>query len=85
MINELELEYLKNLARAATPGPWAETDTTDWDGTAQTGVNTPTGPLTWDDHEGYVFSPENAAFVATFNPEFVLRLLRILDTNPSTR
>lgn len=47
MISEPELEYLKNIARAAT----------------------------WDEHNGYVFSPENAAFIATFNPEFVLRIL----------
>lgn len=77
----MDYNELRKIARTASPGPWTATGSTDGGGTPQAGVYTATGPLTWDDHGGDVFLPEDAVFIATFNPEMILDLLDRLEEN----
>lgn len=76
MTEPLDLDALEAVARAATPGPWEESETVMWDDeTPQALVKTPDGALTWDDHGGLVFTPVDAAHIASFDPPTVLSLI----------
>lgn len=77
----MDYNELREIARTASPGPWTATGEVDWDGTPQAGVVTRNGALTWDDHGGDVFRPQDAVFIATFNPEMILDLLDRLEEN----
>lgn len=69
-ISEDTLTALTGLAQSASKGPW----TVD-KGEEADGVITADGSLSWDDHGGEVFTPENAAYLAAVNPEFILALI----------
>ena len=72
---ETDLNALRQIAEAATPGTWIATDPMEWDGASQAGVSTSEGMLTWDDHGGDVFKPADAQFIAAFDPPTVLALI----------
>lgn len=70
---------LRALAEAATPGPWSAGETTDWEDVPQASVNSSNAPITWDDHGGEVFKPEDAAYIAAVNPPTLIALLDELE------
>lgn len=60
-------DQLRALAAAATPGPWVAGEPRGWgdnDDEPQSDIDTPAGVLTWDDHGGEVFKPDDAEFIA---------------------
>lgn len=75
----LDTKHLRELAEAATPGPWAAGETTDWDGTPQASVNSSATPITWDDHSGEVFKPGDASYIAAIDPPTLITLLDELE------
>lgn len=71
MSTETAREFLaeqKRLADAATEGPWIADPPNQWgddDDTPQSTVRQfDSGSITWDDHGGEVFKPEDAEFIA---------------------
>lgn len=71
---------LRLKAEAAAVGPWKVSH-----GGTASGVDTPEGPLTWDDHGGEVFTPENAEYIAAFDPETAIRILNRLELAEASR
>lgn len=69
-ITDQSLAAVKALAEAATASPW----TVD-KGAEADGVRSSTGSISWDDHGGKVFTPEDAAFIAATDPQFILDLI----------
>ena len=54
-----QLEEIKARVEKASLGPWGAVKGSEYDG-----VDTLSGELTWDDHNGEVFKPEDADFIA---------------------
>lgn len=71
---------LRLKAEAASKGPWKASH-----GDEASGVDTPEGPLTWDDHGGEVFTRENAEYIAAFSPETAIRFLDRLELAEAER
>lgn len=69
-ITDQALENVRTFAEAATASPW----TVD-KGAEADGVRSSTGSISWDDHGGEVFTPEDAAFIAATDPQFILDLI----------
>ena len=69
-ITDQSLAAVKALAEAATASPW----TVD-KGAEADGVRSSIGSISWDDHGGKVFTPEDAAFIAATDPQFILDLI----------
>lgn len=67
------LEEIKLRLSRISPLPWAVDR-----GLEATGVMTPEGPLTWDDHGGEVFKDNDALFIAQA-PETISKLIDTLD------
>lgn len=67
-------------AEAANQGPWKVSH-----GDEASGVDTPEGPLTWDDHGGEVFTRENAEYIASFDPSTAIRILKRLELAEASR
>ena len=64
---QIDRDQLRALAAAATPGPWVAGEPRGWgdnDDEPQSDIDTPAGVLTWDDHGGEVFKPDDAEFIA---------------------
>ena len=78
-----KLAELRAVAEAATPGPWVFDPPGMWgdeDDIPQSAVRQiDSGSITWDDHGGEVFKPEDAAHIATFDPPTVLALIAALE------
>ena len=78
----MDIDRLYEKAQSATPGPWKSTAVDQWElddeEVDQAGVDTPSGSLTWDDHGGEVFKPEDARFIAAANPKAIMKLIDTL-------
>lgn len=79
----MDIDRIYQKAKAATPGPWWATtgDAWDADGTPvpQASIETAEGCLTWDDHGGEVFKPEDAEYIVAVNPAVVIELVEELE------
>lgn len=77
------IDFIRAKAKAATPGPWWATTGDAWDADGnpvpQASIETAEGCLTWDDHGGEVFTPEDAEYIVAVNPYAVLELLEELE------
>ena len=78
----IDLDELQKLAEAATPGPWVADPPRAWDTDDDGGYQMQSslrvmdaGSITWDDHGGEVFRPEDAEFIAAANPQATLELI----------
>lgn len=87
----IDLERLQALEEKATPGPWIATEPNSWgddDDILQSGLDVRGGSLTWDDHSGEVFKPEDALFIAEARqavPELILTVKRLTRENGHLR
>lgn len=75
----IDTAHLRRLAEAATPGPWEAGEPVNWDNIPQASVNSSGVLLTWDDHSGEVFKPEDAEYVAAIDPPTLIALLDELE------
>lgn len=79
----MDIDFIRAKAKAATPGPWWATTGDAWDADGnpvpQASIETAEGCLTWDDHGGEVFTPEDAEYIVTVNPYAVLELVEELE------
>lgn len=69
----INLEDIKFRLGRISPLPWAVDI-----GDEAYGVMTSTGSLTWDDHGGEVFTPEDAHFIAQA-PEAIDKLIEVVE------
>lgn len=80
----MDIDFIREKAKAATPGPWWATTGDAWDADGdpvpQASIETVEGCLTWDDHGGEVFKPEDAEYIEAVNPHVVLNLIEELVT-----
>lgn len=87
----IDLDKLQALEEKATPGPWEATEPNscgDDDDILQSGVDVPGGSLTWDDHNGEVFKPEDARFIAEARqavPELIRAVKELAEENGHLR
>lgn len=79
----MDIDKIYEKAKAATPGPWWSTTGDAWDADGepvpQASVDTSEGCLTWDDHGGEVFTPEDAEYIAAVNPYAVMKLVEEME------
>ena len=79
----MDIDFIRKKAEAATPGPWWATTGDAWDADGnpvpQASIETAEGCLTWDDHGGEVFKPEDAEYIEAVNPTAVLALVEELE------
>lgn len=79
----MDIDRTYQKAKAATPGPWWSTTGGAWDAdgnpVTQASIETAEGCLTWDDHGGEVFRPEDAEYIAAVNPAVVIELVEELE------
>lgn len=81
-MTDINYAHLRELAEAATPGPWVADPSSAWDTDdfggyqMQAAVRVKdSGSITWDDHGGEVFKPDDATYIAAVDPQTVLALL----------
>lgn len=78
----MDIDKIYEKAKAATPGPWWATTGDAWDSDGdpvpQASIETAEGCLTWDDHSGEVFKPEDAEYIEAVNPYVVMKLIEEL-------
>ncbi len=78
----MDIDKIYEKAKAATPGPWWATTGDAWDADGnpvpQASIETAEGCLTWDDHSGEVFKPEDADYIAEANPKAIMELIDAL-------
>ena len=87
----IDLDRLQARSEKATSGPWKATEPSSWgddDDILQAGVDVPGGSLTWDDHGGEVFKPEDALFIAEAHqavPELIRAVKELSQENEHLR
>lgn len=87
----IDLDRLQARVDNATPGPWVATEPNLWGDDydiLQSGVDVPGGSLTWDDHSGEVFKPEDAQFIAEAHlavPELIRMVKELSQENEHLR
>lgn len=63
-MSERDEHDIEALSQAAKPGLWSATEPVEWDDILQAAIVDAAGfPITWDDHSGEVFTPEDARYL----------------------
>lgn len=77
----MDIEGLKKLAEAATPGPWSVWTSNSWRRISATGDGDVLHPTknSFDGHPDLAGPAENLAYIAAANPKTVLALIRELE------
>lgn len=78
----IDIEELKRLAEAATPGPWNKHYEGGGDHVVMRGeceVAVCSGPSPFSDTDDYENTAENAAYIAAVNPQAILALIEEIE------